>query len=129
MIHNISTSNSIFNTFLAEMRDITVQNDPMRFRRNLERVAEILAYEVSKKLNFQEQIVTTPLGEASVNLLKEQPILATILRAGLGMHNGLLNYFDKAESAFVSAYRKHLVQKNLKFMLNILHLPASMVKH
>jgi uracil phosphoribosyltransferase len=107
MIHNFSKSNSIFNTFLTEMRDVEVQKDAMRFRRNLERLAEIMAYEVSKKLEYIDTTVSTPLGEANVSILKEQPVLATILRAGLGMHIGLLNYFDKAESAFISAYRKH----------------------
>ena len=103
MIHNFSKTNSIFNAFIAEMRDVTIQNDSMRFRRNLERIAEIMAYEVSKTLDFEEKSVETPLGVSEYNALKNQPVLATILRAGLGMHNGLLNYFDRAESAFVSA--------------------------
>jgi uracil phosphoribosyltransferase len=107
MIHDLSKTNSIFNTFLAELRDVTIQKDSMRFRRNLERVGEILGYEISKKLDYLESHVDTPLGQADANLLKSQPVLATILRAGLGMHQGFLNYFDQAESAFISAYRKH----------------------
>jgi uracil phosphoribosyltransferase len=107
MIHNFDKTPSIFGTFLAELRDVSIQQDSMRFRRNLERMAEVMAYEVSKELEFVIETVTTPLGEAQSYRLKSQPVLATILRAGLPMHQGLLNYFDRAESAFVSAYRKH----------------------
>ena len=107
MIHNLSNSNSIFGTFLAELRDVSIQKDSMRFRKNLERVGEVLGYELSKKLDYITENVVTPLGQAPSQKLKNQPVLATILRAGLGMHQGLLNYFDKSESAFVSAYRKH----------------------
>lgn len=107
MVHNLSNYNSIFATFLGEIRDEKIQKDSMRFRKNMERISEIMAYELSKNLEFTTRIVKTSLGEAEVNVLKEQPVLATILRAGLSMHQGLLNYFDKSESAFVSAYRKH----------------------
>lgn len=107
MVHNLGQTSSIFHTFLGELRDCTIQTDPMRFRRNLERIAEVMAYELSKQLDYEIQVVTTPLGEAEVPRLVQQPVLATILRAGLPMHQGLLNYFDRAESAFVSAYRKH----------------------
>jgi uracil phosphoribosyltransferase len=107
MVHDLSIENSVINNFMAEIRDELVQRDSMRFRRNLERVAEILGYELSKKLNYQAQEVTTTLGVANVNVMKSEIVLATILRAGLPMHQGLLNYFDKADSAFVSAYRKH----------------------
>lgn len=107
MIHNFDKTPSIFGTFLAELRDVSIQQDSMRFRRNLERMAEVMAYEVSKEFEFVIETVTTPLGEAQSYRLKSQPVLATILRAGLPMHQGLLNYFDRAESAFVSAYRKH----------------------
>jgi len=105
MIHNLSNTNSILGNFLSEIRNIEVQNDSMRFRRNLERIAEVIGYELTKKMEFETISVSTPLGKAEVNVLKHQPVLATILRAGLGMHQGLLNYFDTAESAFVSAYR------------------------
>lgn len=84
-----------------------MQNDRMRFRKNLERIGEVAAYEISKTLAWQEKEITTPLGIANCKVLQSQPVLATILRAGLGMHNGLLNYFDKGENAFISAYRKH----------------------
>lgn len=104
---NLSQTPSIANQFIAELRDVNVQTDRMRFRRNLERLGEILAYEVSKTLEYTPSNVDTPLGEAEVALSSEKVVLATILRAGLPMHQGMLNYFDRAESAFVSAYRKH----------------------
>ena len=107
MIHNLSHSNSILGNFISELRSVEIQKDSMRFRRNLERIAEVIGYEISKKLEYETVAFTTPLGQADVNVLKTQPVLATILRAGLGMHQGLLNYFDKSESAFISAYRKH----------------------
>lgn len=107
MVHDLSKSNSIFNTFLGEIRDINIQKDSMRFRKNMERISEVLGYELSKHLEYTIKTVTTPLGQAEVSVLKEQPVLATILRAGLTMHQGLLNYFDCAESAFISAFRKH----------------------
>lgn len=98
---------SIAGHFIAELRDAQVQRDPMRFRRNLERVGEVLAMELSRTLVYEPREVTTPLGLAQANLLKEQPVLATILRAGLPLHQGMLNYFDRADNAFISAYRKH----------------------
>ena len=107
MIHNLSHSNSILGNFISELRSVEIQKDSMRFRRNLERIAEVIGYEISKKLDYETATFITPLGQADVNVLKTQPVLATILRAGLGMHQGLLNYFDKSDSAFISAYRKH----------------------
>ena len=107
MIHDLSKNNSIIGNFIAELRDVTIQKDAMRFRRNLERLAEVIGYEISKTLSYTKKTVETPLGEADVNVLTEQPVLETILRAGLSMHQGLLNYFDGSESAFISAYRKH----------------------
>ncbi len=106
-IINLGSHNSIFNQFIAEIRDEKIQKDSMRFRRNCERLGEIFAYEISKKLAYEEQEVTTPLGVSNIKLIKEQPVLSTILRAGLPVHQGLLNYFDKSDNAFVSAYRKH----------------------
>ena len=123
MIHNLSNTNSIFQTFLAEIRDVDIQNDPMRFRRNLERIAEVLGYELSKKLPYENRLVTTPLGETEIPVLQDQPVLATILRAGLGMHQGLLNYFDRAESAFVSAYRKHSTLEDFEIYVEYLASP------
>ncbi|MBU1373129.1 MAG: uracil phosphoribosyltransferase [Bacteroidetes bacterium] len=106
MMFLLNKTNSIANHFLAELRDGDVQQDSMRFRRNLERMGEIFAYEISKKLTYEEFEVQTPLGLANINMLPNMPVLATILRAGLPLHQGLLNVFDKAESAFISAYRK-----------------------
>ncbi len=123
MIHDLSKTNSIFSTFLGELRNIHVQKDSMRFRRNLERISEIIAYELSKNLEYQEVDITTPLGVAKTPLLKEQPVLATILRAGLGMHIGLLNYFDQAESAFVSAYRKHTTGDDFEIYVEYMASP------
>ncbi|MBC8052994.1 MAG: uracil phosphoribosyltransferase [Sphingobacteriaceae bacterium] len=102
----LSNTPSIGNNFLAELRDAQIQQDSMRFRKNLERLGEIFAYEISKRLEFVETEFETPLGTATVSILKEQPVLATILRAGLPLHQGLLNIFDRADSAFLAAYRK-----------------------
>lgn len=123
MIHDLSKTNSIFGTFLAELRDVKIQKDSMRFRRNLERIAEIMAYEISKTLEYSETTVTTPLGEATVHLLKKQPVLATILRAGIPMHQGLLNFFDQGESAFISAYRKHSTAEDFEIRVEYLASP------
>lgn len=106
-VHVLSEGRSLFNTLLAEVRDQEVQRDRMRFRRNLERAGEIFAYEISRLLEYREQVVRTPLGEARGETLVEQPVIASILRAGLPLHQGLLNYFDHADNAFISAYRKH----------------------
>lgn len=106
-IVNFSESNSILNQYVAEIRDVNIQGDRMRFRRNIERIGEIMAYEISKTLHYMPRQVTTPLGTASVNVPDESVVLATILRAGLPFHQGFLNYFDGAENAFVSAYRQY----------------------
>lgn len=123
MVHNLSNTTSIFSTFLGEIRDVTIQTDSMRFRRNLERISEVLGYELSKKLVYETRDVTTPLGVAEVPFLKEQPVLATILRAGLGMHQGLLNYFDRADSAFISAYRKHSTAEDFDIYVEYMAAP------
>jgi uracil phosphoribosyltransferase len=124
MVHNMSKTASVFGTFLSELRDVEIQKDPMRFRRNLERMAEIIGYELSKELEYASHTVTTPLGEAACHALKNQPVLATILRAGLPMHQGLLNYFDRAESAFVSAYRKHTTAEEFDIHVEYLASPS-----
>ena len=107
-IHNLSEENSILNTFVSELRDVTVQKDSMRFRRNIERIGEVLSYEISKSLSYKTQQITTPLAETKVQAIENEIVLCSILRAGVPLHNGLLNYFDKAENAFISAYRHHL---------------------
>jgi uracil phosphoribosyltransferase len=106
-VQNLSQQQSVFNQFMAEIRDNVIQKDSLRFRRNLERVGEIMAYEISKTLAFGQKPVTTPLGISDCSVLLEQPVLATILRAGLPLHRGLLNYFDQAENTFISAFRMH----------------------
>jgi uracil phosphoribosyltransferase len=106
-VHNLAQQYSILSQFMAEIRDVEIQQDSMRFRRNLERVGEIMAYEISKELVYHHKSVTTPMGVADCSVLDRQPVIATILRAGLPMHQGLLNYFDRAENTFISAYRIH----------------------
>lgn len=106
MVNIVSSKKSILNKFIAEIRDKDIQKDSMRFRRNLERIAEIIAYEISQTLNYKDQVVETPLGEAVVAMVDDEIVLATILRAGIPFHSGFLNYFDDASNAFVSAYRK-----------------------
>ncbi|RZK58456.1 MAG: uracil phosphoribosyltransferase [Pedobacter sp.] len=122
MIFDLSKTNSIANTFIAEMRDETIQKDSMRFRRNLERVGEFFAYEISKSLTYTEIETQTPLGIAKSKILKKQPVLATILRAGLPMQQGLLNVFDKADCAFITAYRK--TKKSGDFIIQMEHISA-----
>lgn len=106
-IHHLLEKDSIANKFVAELRDEQIQKDRMRFRRNIERLGEILGYELSKHLNYQNRSVKTPLGEANLALPAEEVVLCSILRAGLPLHTGLLNYFDDAENSFISAYRHH----------------------
>lgn len=117
MIRELGTSNSIFNQFMSELRDVDIQRDSMRFRRNLERTGEIFAYEISKHLDYKTKEITTPLGTSKMQVLDEKPVLATILRAGMPLHQGLLNYFDDADNAFVSAYRKY--KKNEDFVIKM----------
>src|SRR6185295_9776258 len=124
MVHILSQQNSIINQFIAEIRDVEIQKDRMRFRRNIERIGEIAAYEISKKLEWAEKEVITPLGIAMVPMLKEQPILATILRAGLSLHNGMLNYFDQADNAFISAYRRHHKDGSFDIHLEYISSPS-----
>lgn len=123
MVINLSKQHSLVSNWIAEIRDVEIQKDRMRFRRNLERVGEIAAYEISKLLPSVQQEVQTPLGTAVCNVLADQPILTTILRAGLPMHQGLLNYFDKADNAFVSAYRKHATDGSFEISLDYLSCP------
>ena len=106
-IHNLGSTDSVFNQIMAELRDSVIQLDRMRFRRNLERIGAIMAYEISKTFVYEEEDVTTPLGIKEIRTLKEQPVIATILRAGLPFHNGMLNMLDHADSAFIAAYRKY----------------------
>ena len=122
MIHILGLQHSIFNQYIGEIRDVNIQSDRMRFRKNMERIGEIMAYEISKTLIYEMHDVITPLGVTAIPLLTSQPVVATILRAGLPLHQGFLNYFDKSENAFVSAYRKH--HKNGNFDIQIDYLSA-----
>ena len=121
-IINLGENNSLLNQCISELRDINIQKDSARFRRNLERCGEIFAYEISKKLAYQTKEIQTPLGIAPMNVLKEQPVVATILRAGLPLHQGFLNTFDRAESAFITAYRKH--HKDGSFTIQFDHISS-----
>ncbi len=126
MIRIIGENNSIMNQFIAELRDVNVQNDFMRFRRNLERIGEIFSYEISKELHYENHQVQTPLGFADVNLSTDNLVLATILRAGLPLHQGMLSFFDKAENAFISAYRKY--SKDGSFRIQFEHLSCPRIE-
>ncbi|RYF89786.1 MAG: uracil phosphoribosyltransferase [Chitinophagaceae bacterium] len=123
MVHNFSKKHSLVSNWVSELRNVDVQNDRQRFRRNLERIAEVIGYEISKELEAENVEVTTPMGTANCKMLKEQPVLATILRAGLAMHNGLLNYFDKADNAFLSAYRKHHADGSFEISMEYMSSP------
>lgn len=124
MIKELGKQNSLFNRFLSELRSEEIQKDGLRFRRNLERLGEIFAYEISKTLVYKEKEVVTPLGTSMMSLPVEFPVLATILRAGLPIHQGLLNYFDYADSAFVSAYRKYSKDKKFTIKLDYISAPT-----
>ena len=123
MVVNLSERYSLLSDWIGELRDETVQKDRMRFRRNLERIGEVAALEISKHLAFTETEIQTPLGTATSKVLKEQPVLGTILRAGIPLHQGLLNYFDKADNAFISAYRKHQRDGSFEISLEYISCP------
>jgi uracil phosphoribosyltransferase len=125
--HILAGKGSLIDRFIAELRDVNVQKDRMRFRRNLERIGEVIGYELSKKLAWQDDVVTTPLGDANVLKLDSQPVLATILRAGLPLHQGLLNYFDAADNAFISAYRMNH-KDNGTFDVRVEYLSSPLVE-
>ena len=121
-IIDFSKEKSLVSQYMAELRDTSIQQDRMRFRRNLERIGEIMAYEISKRVNYELTDVTTPLGTAKCHTIADDIVLATILRAGLPFHNGFLNYFDHAENAFVSAYRKY--KDRLNFDIHIEYIAS-----
>ena len=123
MVINLSKEHSLVSNWVAELRDVNVQGDRMRFRRNLERIGEIAAFEISKRMPYVEKEIQTPLGTAVCEVLEEQPVLTTILRAGLALHQGLLNFFDKADNAFVSAYRRHHQDGSFDIALEYLSCP------
>jgi uracil phosphoribosyltransferase len=123
MVINLCKEHSLISNWISEIRDVSIQNDRMRFRRNLERIGEVAAYEISKILPHESKEVQTPLGVANHLVLQSQPVLATILRAGLPLHQGLLNYFDKADNAFISAYRKHHKDGSFEISLEYVSCP------
>jgi uracil phosphoribosyltransferase len=127
MVNVLSAGNSILNQFLSELRDAEIQKDSMRFRRNLERLGEIFAYEISKTLTYEIKDVVTPLGIANVPVLVEYPVLGAILRAGLPFHQGFLNFFDNSENAFVSAFRRH--HKDGSFSINIEYVSVTEIEN
>ena len=120
---NFAETNSLVSKYMSELRDVNIQKDSLRFRRNLERIGEIMAYEISKTLNYKTVPVTTPLGIAKCQVHDEQLVLATIFRAGLPFHQGFLNYFDSAENAFVSAYRKYRDPENFDIFIEYIASP------
>ncbi|MBI9055348.1 MAG: uracil phosphoribosyltransferase [Bacteroidales bacterium] len=122
MVNILAKKNSLMNLFISELRDKNIQKDSMRFRRNMERIGEIFAYEISKELNYKEQEITTPLGTSRMSLPQSEIVNATILRAGLPFHYGFLNYFDTAENAFISAHRKY--HKDGTFSIQFEHLSS-----
>ena len=120
----LTNTNSIANHFIAEMRDVTIQKDAMRFRKNMERLGEILAYEISRILKYETTIIQSPLAETTTHLLSDQPVLVAILRASLPFHQGFLNVFDRAENAFVGAYRgKHRPDETFDIEMDYLASP------
>jgi len=123
-VHVLARNSSILNKFIAELRDVNVQKDRMRFRKNVERIGEIMAYEISKTLPFEDRDVSTPLGTAKCKLPAEEPVIGSILRAGLPLHNGLLNYFDHADNGFISAYRKHNHNDSFEIEIEYLSSPS-----
>ena len=123
-IINLGKQNSIFNHFIREIRDVNIQKDSMRFRRNIERIGEIFAYEISKKMEYENKDITTPLGISTESLMTEKPVLATILRAGLPLHQGLLNYFDRSDNCFISAFRKHKKGGDFEIKIEYMSSPS-----
>lgn len=121
---NLSEQNSVLNQFLREIRDVNIQKDPLRFRRNIERIGMVMAMEMSKTLNYEVTDVQTPLGVAKVNTISDNLVLATILRAGLSMHQGFLEVFDHAENAFLSAYRRVNTKGELEIIAEYMAAPA-----
>ena len=122
-IVNFAEKNSELNRFVAEIRDIHIQQDSLRFRKNLERIGEVMSYEISKDFRYSEKLVTTPLGTARVNTADDKIVIGTILRAGIPYHQGFLNYFDRAENAFVSAYRKYKDKLNFEIFIEYIASP------
>lgn len=124
-IVDFSKTNTIVNKYIAELRDVTIQGDRMRFRKNIERIGQVMAYEISKELDYEEEDITSPLGVAEVSLPQNRIVVAAILRAGLPLHEGVLSVFDDADNAFVSAYRK--TDEDLNFDIHIEYISSPLI--
>ena len=124
MIYVLDKQNSILGNFIKEIRSVEIQNDPLRFRKNIERIAQVMCYEISKTLNFTSEEVQTPLGVSPTNVVADKIVVASILRAGLAMHNGVLEFFDRAENCFVSAYRKYIDETNFDVHIEYIAAPS-----
>ena len=128
-IHNLEKTDSVFNQYMAELRDAVIQQDRMRFRRNLERIGEVMAYEISKSFEYDDEEVTTPLGVKQIRTMREQPVIATILRAGLPFHEGFLRVFDDADNGFVSAFRMYLNREHTEVGVYTEYIATQSVKN
>jgi len=124
VIHNLENTNSVLNNFIAEIRNLNTQKDSMRFRRNIERIGEILSYEMSKELHYSFKNVVSPLGVKKIAVCQKDLVLCSVLRAGLPLHQGILNYFDDIENAFISAYRHHTKGYDFKIVVEYLASPS-----
>jgi uracil phosphoribosyltransferase len=122
-LKNLGDQNSLFNQYIMEIRNVDIQKDSMRFRRNIERMGEIFAYEISKTLSYSSELITTPLGQCDIDIIDKQPVIATVLRAGLPLHQGFLNYFDRADNAFISAYRMHVPPNDFEVKVEYISSP------
>ncbi len=122
-IHHLEKENSLIQQFVSELRDVSIQKDRMRFRKNIERIGQAMAYELSKTLSYEAKNIITPLGSKQVNVLSEYPVLLTILRAGLSMHQGVLSFFDQSDCGFISAYRHHLDAQHFEIVSKYLATP------
>lgn len=127
MIYQLTDKHTIASTFLSEMRDIDVQKDRLRFRQNIERITNILAYEASKLMNYSDNVVQTPLGQKETKMIENDIVIASILRAGIPMHFAMLNFYDRADNCFISAYRKH--HKSGEFEIRIEYLASPELSH
>lgn len=123
MIQNLGNQHSLINQYIAELRDVNIQKDSWRFRKNMSRIGQIFAYEISKQLSYETKEIQTPLGISSIATLKTQPVIASILRASLPFHSGILEFFDQAENAFAAAYRKHDANGNFDIELGYITCP------
>ncbi len=124
IIHLLDNTNSVLNNFISEIRDLNIQKDAMRFRRNIERIGEILSYELSKELSYTVEDITSPLGIKKIAICEKDLVLCSVLRAGLPLHQGILNYFDQIENAFISAYRHHTSGDDFDIKVEYLASPS-----